>query len=620
MASQAPIYPRMNLLHQLCFIFTIAALAWPLAGCEGRGSLARDGVSPVAGLPLAAPAQALALLEARGASAAGQTKTGGQYETALASNHIAINGSSLDFAPAWDAAGSPVFGDLAYAIYLFDGAGQTSPNTITSIWSITPVGTDVWVGLANFALDRWDWFQPGVAAPLQLAEMVPYVDPEDSRVLVAYVLTGTAVCTLDSVTLGEYVPELPLPVTPLAPLPMGGYGLAGPVLVDGNPALVYIEDFGGATRLIFMRAMDPDGTAWNAPVVIAAGATGYPGLALIGGQPAVSYQVAEGGPLAYCRSSNAQGTAWGAPVDVDAATPGAGGVSELLDIGGHPAIAYLASGMDANSQPALYIRADDATGAAWTATPLVLNPEYIDGKQARYMSFAVIAGNPAVAYNWVSVGPAGVSYVRATDATGSAWGAPASIPNTGYDTLNMLRNVDLVDLGGLPGVAYFIENFGVPANSAVYFADAQDAAGVTWDLPQTVLSAPPGEDPVNFGSLHVLTRQDSTQRAIVVATRDGSVLNDRADMFIATVPPAGGADFASGAKHAIARFQLGKAASGAKSASCYDSVDTIGAMLLLLMVGGDEYVKLAAAMQGYDIGTALMGVSTTGATVPADNF
>lgn len=598
----------------------LAALALTMSGCAGRGRLERNSNWPGGELPLAAPAQMLDLLDARGSSAAGQTKAGAEYETGLANDNVVFNGSALDFAPAWNTAGSPQFSDLAYAIYLFDGTGMSGSNTLTSIFTAPPAAADFWVGLANFSTQRWDWFQPGVTGPLAIASVAPYIDPADSRMLAAYVMTGTAVCTLDTVTLGEYIPEIPLPVVPLAQLPMGGGGLAGPVMADGNPALAFIEDNGGMPRLIFIRATNSEGSAWNDPVVIAENITGTPGLQVIGGNPAVTYQGDPSGNLMYCRADDAQGTVWGTPVSVDSTTLGAGLNSELQDIAGRPAVVYLASGMDNYSQPALYIRADDALGSAWSDTPVELNPEYVTGEQARYMSFAVIDSNPAVAYNWVGEFSAGVRYVRATDLLGSAWTAPVPIPGTGYEPLTMLRNIDLADLGGLPGVAYFMEDFGVPANSAVYFADAQDAAGSAWDELQIAFIAPAGEDPVNFGSLQAITKLDGTQRAILVATRDGSVVNDRADIFVATIPPLGGADFSAGTRHMIARFQQNKSPSALKAASCFDSVDTIGMLFTLALVGGSEYLQLVAAMQGYDFATDSMGVATTYGVVPADNF
>jgi hypothetical protein len=611
---------RISLLLRSCIALAATALACALAGCAGHGGVDQAGAGPVPGAAFASPAQLISLLNARGVSAAGLTKTGAQYATALPSAKVAINGAALDFAPTWDAAGSPAFGDLAFAIYLFDGTGLSGASAVTTVWPTAPAAADLWVGLADFASDRWTWFQPAAGVPYALADLSPYIDPADSRVLVACVLTGTAASSLGTVTLGEYVPEFPLPAVPLSPAPMGGNGLAGPVLADGNPALAYIEDNAGASRLIFIRALDSDGTTWGAPVVIADGAMGSPGMQIIDGKPALAYQADFLGTLLYRLANDAQGSSWGAPVTVDATTAGAGNIAELLVIDGRPAIAYLASGMDNFSQPALYIRADDAAGSAWSAAPLVLNPEYATGDQARYMSFAVIDGNPAVAYNWVSMSSAGLRYVRATDAAGGAWGAPVNVPGTGYDTANMLRNVDLVDLGGLPGVGYFIEDFGVPANCAVYFTDAQDAVGAVWDAPQVVLAAAPGEDPVNFGSLYALTRLDGTQRALAVATRDGAAVNDQADVFVATVPLAGGADFSTGTKHMRARFQLAKSASILKRPSCFDSVDMMGLLIFASYVGDKEMCKILAAMQGYDTASSEMGVSTTSGSVPAENF
>lgn len=611
-----------NLLDRPRILMALALLACVFTGCEGHTIVNPNSNGPVAGWDLAAPAQMLSRLDARGASSAGQTKPGALYESTLPSNKVAINGTALDFTPAWDLAGSHQFSDLAYAIYLFDGTGLTGASAVTSIWTAAPAAVNLWIGLADFSTNRWAWFQPGVSATLAIADLAPFIDPADSRILVAYALTGTAACTLSSVTLGEYVPEIPLPVVPLTPVP-GVLVLAGPILVDGNPALAYLEDMGATSRLIFMRALDSDGAAWGTPVEIAADVVGTPGLAVIGGRPATAFESGFLGPLMYCRADDAQGSSWGTPLTVDSVSAGAGAFTELLEIEGRPAIAYLADAVFSPDAQILYIRADDATGGSWPAAPVLLNPEYPTGEMARELSFAIVGGNPAVAYNWVNwqdITQNGLRYVRAGDATGTAWGAPVDITGSGYDSACNLRNVDMVDLGGLPGIMYYIEDYDTPASNGVYFCDAQNVVGATWDAPQVVLASPPGEDPVNFGALQVLTRLDGTQRAIVVVTRDGTAVNDCADIFDATVPPAGGADFSTGVKHMIARFQLSKGSSVTRSVSCYDSVDAIGLLFNSALLGGDEYVQLAAAMLGSNLAPSQIGVSTTHATLPAGDF
>jgi hypothetical protein len=152
------------------------------------------------GLSLAGTIVLIALLGARGVSAAGQTKNGAEFETALPHNRVAVNAMALDFTPSWVPAGP--FSDLAYATYLFDGTGLSGASTVTSNWATAPNGANLWVGLADYVKDQWAWFQPGVATPLAIADLAPYTSPA-GNIYVAYVLTGTAQCSLASVTLGE---------------------------------------------------------------------------------------------------------------------------------------------------------------------------------------------------------------------------------------------------------------------------------------------------------------------------------------------------------------------------------------------------------------------------------
>ncbi len=167
----------------------------------------------------------------------------------------------------------------------------------------------------------------------------------------------------------------------------------------------------------------------------------YDSLALVNGNPAVAYYDTTNGDLKYVRATNAFGTAWGTPVTVDSAG-NVGAYASLAVVNGNPAIAYyeiVSNTAVSNASKVKYVRATDASGAAWGA------PVTIDAQTSQInldetfalgsLSLKVVNGNPAVAYQ-EGQGPTTFEttncyYCRATDASGTAWGTPLNLQNSG---------------------------------------------------------------------------------------------------------------------------------------------------------------------------------------------
>lgn len=211
-------------------------------------------------------------------------------------------------------------------------------------------------------------------------------------------------------------------------------------VVNGNPAIAYYNNTNG--DLSFIRATDADGTTWAAPQTLD-GATGddvgsYLSLQIVNGCPAISYYDVTHGYLKFIRAADASGTVWNAPITVDA-TGSVGLYTSLQIVDGYPAISYY-DDIDGSLK---FVRATDASGIAW-GTPLI-----IDGTTdnvGQYTSLQVAGGNPAIAYYDVTNG--NLKFVRATDATGSAWGTPATLhtsENVGI-SISMISNGTAVDI------------------------------------------------------------------------------------------------------------------------------------------------------------------------------
>lgn len=238
-------------------------------------------------------------------------------------------------------------------------------------------------------------------------------------------------------------------------------------IVAGFPAISYYERTAGDLK--FVRATDADGSAWSAPVgVDTTGDMGqHTSLAVVSGNPAISYH--EGpltGQLRYVRAVSATGSAWGTPVVLD--TVGTlNPHTSLVVVSGNPAVAFTGTFNEIT-----FVRATDTLGNGWGA-PVTLDNVAISGG---YASMAVVAGNPAIAFH--DGGAGDLLYRRATTATGSAWGTAAvNVESSGITG----RGCSLAVIGGVPAISYHDVT-----NTRLRYAIAGDATGTAWPTRITV--------------------------------------------------------------------------------------------------------------------------------------
>ncbi|MCH7471456.1 PKD domain-containing protein [bacterium] len=160
-------------------------------------------------------------------------------------------------------------------------------------------------------------------------------------------------------------------------------------VVNGNPAISYYDTTNDDLK--YVRASDADGTSWGAPVApdSTGGVGQYTSLAVVNGNPAISYLDGTNGDLRYVRASDADGTSWGAPLTPDSAGF-VGRYTSLAVVDGYPAISYY----DFTNDDLKYVRASDASGASWGAP---VTPDST-GSVGSYTSLAVVNGNAAVSY------------------------------------------------------------------------------------------------------------------------------------------------------------------------------------------------------------------------------
>lgn len=224
------------------------------------------------------------------------------------------------------------------------------------------------------------------------------------------------------------------------------------LVVDGRPAIIY-QDY-MAYQLKYVRANDVDGTSWGTPVVIDTGLNqlAYVSGCIVNGNPAASYYKRSNswsaGELTYVRANDVDGTSWGSPRTVDGNRNGnqdTGHFTSLAVVNGNPAISY----RYVRDGDLRFVRANNADGSSW-GSPLTIDSV---GDQGLYTSLEVVAGNPAITYTGDATNH--LKYVRATNANGSSWGSPVILSTTdgGYDSLAIIGGMPAASYYGLYYVA-----------------------------------------------------------------------------------------------------------------------------------------------------------------------
>jgi len=228
------------------------------------------------------------------------------------------------------------------------------------------------------------------------------------------------------------------------------------------------EDFNTATA---SATVTVEYHGWYVITIDHLGSSGkYNSVAIIDGNPAIAYQRWSCG-LCYIRANNADGTSWpeySAETDgqVDS-YGGAGKWTSLKEVDGAPAISYLADYWEDHEIAEIrYVRAADADGSAWGAPAVIDTSSTGTGG---YTSLAVVDGNPAIAYFRVS-GGASLCYTRAADTAGSLWPTP-SVVYAANGAQGQAANLLVVD--GNPAIGFRYD-------AAIMYIRATDADGSAW--------------------------------------------------------------------------------------------------------------------------------------------
>jgi PKD repeat protein len=248
------------------------------------------------------------------------------------------------------------------------------------------------------------------------------------------------------------------------PLTIAAYSQVGGhpslVVVNGNPAISYYD----YTRdvLMYVRATDANGDSWGSRLTVDRGPhVGlWNSMAIVDGKPAISYYdyLWNVFDLKYVRANDADGSSWGTPMRVD--RPGNVGRSTYLAIvNGNPAISYT----DWGNGRLKFVRANIPEGSTWGSPQVVDN----EGNPHNYWvgafaSLAVIDGNPAISY--FDSTNCDLKYVRASDANGDSWESPEIVDSEGI----VGYWASLAAVNGKPAISYY-HNTNQDLKFAIYY-------------------------------------------------------------------------------------------------------------------------------------------------------
>lgn len=200
------------------------ALLLAAGSCGGSGRTSLDTESSGAyksdtaqspqhgvGLNLPAPSELAKMLDTGHGKRASYVEAdlslaGASFSPLLPHNRASVNATSVDLAPDWSSSGSMAFDHLAYATYHFTATGYDRDSRIEYSFSVPPSAAgSVWLGLANWSKDRWDWYHGGAAEAVTPVSLAPYFD-FTANLLVVVLRTGTDLSTLANIRLGAHPP------------------------------------------------------------------------------------------------------------------------------------------------------------------------------------------------------------------------------------------------------------------------------------------------------------------------------------------------------------------------------------------------------------------------------
>lgn len=243
-------------------------------------------------------------------------------------------------------------------------------------------------------------------------------------------------------------------------------------VVDGNPAVVCSHD-----NVKYIRANDVNGDTWGASQDLSpSGFTADVNLIVSDGRPLVSYSSNQG-VLKYNHAANPEGSVWLGENIISNTTPTGGGGNyypSMITINQATAISY----RDPGSKDLKYTRANNPPWPSPTlswSTPITIDSNTDVGA---FSSLAVVNQYPAISYVDETLGK--IKFVRANDMDGTSWGTPIYIDDTNNNPSVLGGYSILTVIGGKPAIFYY-DTYGY-----LRLVRANDADGTSWGYPHVI--------------------------------------------------------------------------------------------------------------------------------------
>jgi len=381
-------------------------------------------------------------------------KTGDAYDGAMPAHMVSPDMGLAKFYPMYTHGDSLV--KTAYCGYRFDLTGYSDPVQLAYSFSVPPASSGlVYLGVGNFVKDAWDWHAAPLNSVVTLADDTPYRSAPSNEMLVEIVCLGTEHIDLVNIRIGNVPPVAIFTANTLLGLPGDSFTFdaTGSSDVDGLIAKYQWDPEGDGTYLPLF--LNPNGTPTKTLTYSQPG-TFHPTVRVTDDSGACA-TFSRTLTITLCNKyEGVLDNAWGA-----------GEQCSLALVNNCPAVAYMVG----SALHYIYALAPDALN--WG------DAVEIDASCGGMPSLAAVAGRPAIAYQ---SGGLDLAYVRANNASGSSWPVP-KIAVYKYDAYIGYFPA-LVDVGGLPGIAYSDSEMGW--GGTTWYVRGDDAGGTSWQAEKHV--------------------------------------------------------------------------------------------------------------------------------------
>jgi PKD repeat protein len=145
-------------------------------------------------------------------AADGLVRTGAALELGLPHHQVIPSGNALDFLPNYSGP-SQQPGGLAYAAYVFQADGYDRLPQVQLNWQTPPASGQLFIGLADFTANRWQWFASDSVAAVSVPSLAPFIAP-DGQCDVLVAVSGALPAELTGLRLGGLPPVSTFSATP----------------------------------------------------------------------------------------------------------------------------------------------------------------------------------------------------------------------------------------------------------------------------------------------------------------------------------------------------------------------------------------------------------------------